>query len=287
MSTATSTSPGDSDLQCMEVWGGNGSRENHFVRPGVDVWITSQAVDCNLSGGSDLYLLSSCSSGRITRMMVAEVCGQLPHYTKLSYELRELMKQNINTIRQARFVSEISRRFAECSEHGCFATTMISTFFSPTRTLSFCNTGNPPPLLFNSQQQDWSTLKQVPKDLTITPESWCVTDFEEYQNFETKLNVDDLALCFSNAITECCDTQGRTIGMEGVFERVRKLDPTQPEQLIATLTEQIKQEHPDNLAFDDTTILLCQGTMTTVPWKDNLLAPLRYFQGATDKAKIE
>lgn len=287
MSTTAQSNLYDSDLNCMEVWGGNGSRDNHFVRPGVDVWIASQAVDRDLSGGSDLYLLSSCSSGRITRMMVAEVCGLLPQYTKLSDELGELMKQNINTIRQARFVSEISRRLAECSEHGCFATTMISTFFSPTRTLSLCNTGNPPPLLFNNQQQAWSVLKQVPEDLTVTPESWGVADLEEYQSFETKLNVDDLALCFSNAITECRDLQGRTIGMEGVFERVCKLDPTQPEQLITTLTEEIKQEHPDNLAVDDATILLCQGTKTSVPWKDNIMAPLRYFQGATDKSKIE
>ncbi len=271
----------------MEVWGGNGSRENHFVRPGVDVWITSQAVDCDLSGGSDLYLLSSCSSGRITRMMVAEICGQMPDFSKLSDELRELMKQNINTIGQARFVNEISRRFAECSEHGCFATTMICTYFSPTRSLSLCNTGNPPPLFFDSRQQDWSILKQAPANLDATPESWGVTDLEEYQNFETKLNSRDLALCFSNAITECRDARGKTIGLQGIYERVRKLDPAQPGQLISTLTAGIREEHPENLSVDDATILLCQGNQIRVPWKDNLLAPLRYFQGAIDKTEIE
>lgn len=287
MSSTIPPSLNDPGLNCMEVWGGNGSREKHLVRPGVDIWISSQAVDRNLSGGSDLYLLSSCSSGRITRMMVAEVCGQLPQYTKLSEELRELIKKNINTIRQARFVREIGRRFAECSEHGCFATTMISTFFSPTRTLSICNTGNPPPLLYNSQQKTWSVLKRVSNNLTFSLESHGVSDPQEYQEFDIKLNVGDLVLCFSNAITECRDLEGRFLGMDGVVERVCELNPTQPEKLIATLIEGIKEEHSQNLMIDDATILLCQGTKTQVSWKDNLLAPLRFLQGAADKTIIE
>ncbi|MGI9429740.1 MAG: PP2C family protein-serine/threonine phosphatase [Bythopirellula sp.] len=287
MPTTTTTQHDQRELNCMEVWGGNGTRENHFVRPGIDIWLHSQAIDANLSGSSELYLLSSCSSGRITRMMVADVCGHLPHYEKLAEELRELMKQNINTIRQARLVNEISRRLAESSEQGCFATTMIGTFFSPRRSLSLCNTGNPPPLLYNAQQQAWSVLKQALPAASVRSESWGVTEVQEYQQFETRLNVGDLALCVSNPITECRTAEGQTIGMDGILHRAAQLDPADPAKLIATMMAGIKREHPENLAVEDATVLLCQGTQTSVAWKDNLLAPLRFFQSATDKTSFE
>ena len=286
LSTYTTTKRDDSELNCMDVWGGSGTRENHFVRPGVDIWLHSQAVDSSLSGSSELYLLSSCSSGRITRMMVADVCGHLPHYERLSEELRELMKKNINTIRQARLVNEISARLSESSEHGCFATTMIGTFFSPTRSLALCNAGNPPPLLYRAELQDWSILKRARPDLSAATESLGVTDVQEYQQFETRLNVGDLVLCVSNPITECRDLEGHTIGMEGVLQRLRQMDPADPATLIKKLMAGIKREHPENLAVDDATALLCQGTKTSVPWKDNLLAPLRLFQSATDKTSF-
>ena len=287
MSTAALTNEDESSLKCMEVWGGNGSRKDYFVRPGLDAWIYSQAVSSSIAGGGDLYLLSSCSSGRITRMMVADVSSQGPHYAKLAEEIRELMKRNINTIRQTRFVREISRRLAESSEHGCIATALIGTYFAPTRKLSLCNTGNPPPLLFRAADQCWSVLKQVPQDMTASPNSFRVTDYEEYQNFESTLDSGDMLLSFSNALTECCSEDGRILGMHGLVQRVRQLDPWRPGELVAALTEEIKQEHPDNLAIDDATVLLWQGTKTSVPWRDNLLAPLRYFQGAADKTKIE
>lgn len=287
MTKATLTNEVELSLNCMEVWGGNGSRENHFVRPGLDVWIHSQAVSSSVAGGSDLYLLSSCSSGRITRMMVADVCSQGPHYAELAEKVRELMKQDINTIRQTRFVRETSRRLAESSEHGCLATALIGTYFAPTRKLSLCNTGNPPPLLFRAADQCWSVVKQVPQDKPASPNSLRVTDYEEYQNFETTLASGDILLSFSNALTECCSEDGRILGMHGLMERVRQLDPKQPGELAAALTDKIKQEHPDNLANDDATVLLWQGTKTSVPWRDNLLAPLRYFQRAADKTKIE
>ncbi|QEG37595.1 PP2C family protein-serine/threonine phosphatase [Bythopirellula goksoeyrii] len=287
MTSVTLTNENESSLKCMEVWGGNGSRKNHFVRPGLDVWIHSQAVSSSAAGGSDLYLLSSCSSGRITRMMVADVCSQGSHFAELAEEIRELMKRNINTIRQTRVVREISRRLVESSRHGCIATALIGTYFAPTRKLVLCNTGNPPPLLYRAAHQEWSVLKQVPQNTTAIHKSFMVSDFEEYQYFETQLDFGDMLLSIGNALTECRSKDGRIIGMHGLEERVRHLDPRRPGELVAALTEELKQEHRDNLSIDDATVLLWQVTKTSVPWRDNLLAPLRYFQGANDNTNIE
>lgn len=291
MSTTTSVDNSDSDLKCMEVWGGNGSRENHFVRPGLDIWIRSQSVNDSEAGGSDLHLLSSCSSGRVTRMMVADVCGQGSQFADLVDEFRELMKQNINTIRQTRFVREINRRLEAGSELGCFATMMIGTYFSPTQSFSLCNTGHPPPLLFRVAEQEWSVFKKrpgnLPENLELSGVADGMVNINEYQHFETKLQPGDLILSYSDAFTQCQTSLGRTLGVHGLLDRVRTLDCREPNQLLTRLVQQIQSEDPTNLAIDDATILLCQATKTTVPWFDNFLAPFRYLHGATDKTTIE
>jgi serine phosphatase RsbU (regulator of sigma subunit) len=224
-------------------------------------------------------------------MMVADICSQGAQFADMAKEFRELMKRNINTIRQTRFVREISRHLEASSELGCFATMMIGTYFSPTRTLSLCSTGHPPPLLFRAAEQEWSIFRKQPEG---SPESSGllgvvdgVVTIDEYQHFQTKLQPGDMVMSYSDALTECQTSAGHTLGVHGLLDRVRSLDSHEPDQLLTRLVQQIQSEDPVNLALDDATVLLCQATTTSVPWLDNLLAPLRYLQGAADKTTID
>lgn len=67
-------------MQCMEVWGGNRQVERYLETPGLEAWIYSQPHE-QASGGGDVYYVSSCASGRITRifwlMSVAMACTHL------------------------------------------------------------------------------------------------------------------------------------------------------------------------------------------------------------------
>ena len=44
-------------MQCLEVWGGNRSVEQHFRMPGLEVWLYSQPYDDAASGGGWRRLL--------------------------------------------------------------------------------------------------------------------------------------------------------------------------------------------------------------------------------------
>src|SRR6185369_3039638 len=90
-------------MNCLEVWGGNRGVEKHFHMPGLDVWLHSCPVD-NAANGGDVYYLSSCASGRISRLLVADVSGHGSPVSKLALRLRDLMRRHINRISQASFV---------------------------------------------------------------------------------------------------------------------------------------------------------------------------------------
>ena len=59
-------------MQCMEVWGGNHYSYNAFEMPGLRVWLFSRP-HANARTGGDVCSLLSCASGRITRLLLADV----------------------------------------------------------------------------------------------------------------------------------------------------------------------------------------------------------------------
>jgi hypothetical protein len=273
-------------LNCMGVWGGNGSTENHFRRPGLDLWLWSQSQRCAEAGGSDLHLVSSCASGRITRLLLADVCGLGQRFVEIARELRELMKRNINTVRQVRFVREMSCRLEDASTRGGFASTLVGTYFAPARSFAVCNAGHPPPLLYRFQERQWSVLSQVPSGPSPAEAPLGVVDLSEYQQFRVKLEAGDMLLGYSNTLTECRTARGKPLGVEGFLSRVRQLDLEQSSNLVSALATQIRYEHKENLSSEDATLLLCRATKTRVAWRDNLLAPFRLLRAVSDRTSF-
>ena len=90
------------------------------------------------------------ATGRITRLLVADVSGHGEVVCALAGELRDLMRKYVNYLDQGQFVRSMNERFLRLSTHGCFATAVVTTFFAPTNHLSLCNAGHPPPLIYRA-----------------------------------------------------------------------------------------------------------------------------------------
>jgi len=140
-------------MQCMEVWGGNRAPWSQFSVQGLNLWVHSEPFRSS-DGGGDVYYLSSCASGRITRMLLADVSG---HGASVAVALRYLMRENINFIKQTHLIASLNSQFESISATGCFATALVSTFFWPTRTLAVCNAAHPRPLFRDARTGRWSS----------------------------------------------------------------------------------------------------------------------------------
>lgn len=101
-----------------------------------------------------------------------------------------------------------------------------------------------------------------------------------YRPFEVKLDVGDIVICYTDALNEACDPDGRMLGREGLLELVRSLPIGQPREIVHTLLQRIEAMHPENLTRDDLTILLFRpnGIGVKHPVRAQMMAPLRYMQ---------
>jgi len=130
-------------MSCMEVWGGSQLTERRVEFAGLDTWVYSKPYGQAQRGG-DVYYASSCATGRITRLLLADVAGHGSSVAATAADLRLLMRRFVNRLDQTEFVRLLNRQFGELSRQSVFATAVVSTFFEPTRRLSVCNAGHPP-----------------------------------------------------------------------------------------------------------------------------------------------
>ncbi len=270
-------------MHCMEVWGGNRGVEQHFHMPGLDVWLYSRPYDDAASGG-DVYYLSSCASGRISRLLLADVSGHGPAVAQCARGLRELMRRHVNSVSQARFVAGMNEEFSHFNHDGNFATAIVSTFFASTGSLQLCAAGHPEPLLFRRQTGRWDVSTTageaaVPSQICDLPLG--VVCGVEYSQSRLNFNPGDMLLAFTDGLTETSVANDGLLGTAGLLSLVAALDATQPDRLLPSLLAALR-EHATSDPGDDLTLLLARADGSGVSWRNNLLAPFRLLQRTRD-----
>ena len=233
-----------------------------------------------MQGGGEVHYVSSCASGRITRVLIADICGSEETFRRLSCEMRNGMIRNINSIWQDRVVSDVGKKFREFASQGGCGTASVATYFAPTRSFVMCNIGNPPPLVFRARERKWEVIHGETQGTAVDHENVDgVYSEDEYRHINTKLEIDDTIVLYGNGFARSAFPAGGVVGHNRLIEALQDAPHTQPESRLAHLIGLIQG---NGVPEEDSTIMVCRVTNVGVRLRDNLLAPLRLFQRPTD-----
>lgn len=269
----TTSSP--SRMQCMEVWGNNQLLNSSVETPGLQIWAYCRPEGDSESGG-DVCYLSSCASGRITRLLLADVSGHGEAVSQIAQRLREIMRSHVNYIKQTRLVKRVDEEFDRVTAVGGFATAVALTFFAPTRSLTVCNAGHPPPLIYRAAEEAWSVYAPRGADgepVANLPLGLGVA--RQFQQAESHMEVGDMLLCYSDAITESRDTAGAMLGTAGLQRLLDEMVAVPPQELVRELLRRVHERAPESAFQDDTSLILLRATGESAGVKDTALAPFR------------
>lgn len=268
-------------MQCMEVWGGSQLTARGVEFGGLETWIYSKPYGQAQRGG-DVYYASSCATGRISRLLLADVAGHGTSVAATAADLRMLMRRFVNRLDQAEFVRLLNQQFAALSREAVFATAVVATFFAPTRRLTVCNAGHPRPLLYRASDRKWEFLShgEAPVRPSSAPRNLPLglLDITEYEQFDIELESGDCLLSYTDALIESRDADGEMLGEDGLLRIVRLLGEVQPQKLIDALLGEIAERYPDNLSEDDVTVLVMRanGREPRFALRERLGAGLRF-----------
>src|ERR1700685_732330 len=209
-------------MTCIEVWGGSQLTSNGVELSGLDVWVYSKPYGEAQRGG-DVYYVSSCATGRISRVLLADVSGHGTSVAATAADLRSLMRRFVHRLDHKELGQLLNDQFTELSSHGRFATAIVTTFFAPTRRLTLCNAGHPRPLLYRADSRTWSFLSHTGADGRPAAGNLPLglIDAVEYEQFDVELAPGDCVLSYTDALMESHDADGEVLGEKGVLRIAR------------------------------------------------------------------
>jgi len=267
-------------MQCMEVWGGSQLTSRSVALGGLDASVFSKPYGEAQRGG-DVYYASSCATGRITRLLLADVAGHGNSVAATAADLRTLMRRFVNRLDQTEFVRLLNQQFAELSKEGTFATALVTTFFSPAHRMTVCNAGHPRPLLYRAAEKEWNLLGHAGPETQTKMQNipLGMFDFAEYEHFDVDLRSGDCFLTYSDALIESRDADGEMLGEAGLLHILRLLGNVEPQKLIDTLLQEIAERYPENLSHDDVTVLVARanGQQPDYSFREKLAALFRFL----------
>ena len=244
-------------MACMEVWGGSQLTESGVELGGLDVWVYSKPYGQAQRGG-DVYYVSSCATGRISRLLLADVSGHGQTVAAMAADLRMLMRRFVNRLDHKEFVRLLNEHFTALSSNGSFATAVVTTFFAPSRRLSLCNAGHPRPLLYRAATKEWSLVghhdHHERPPLSDIPLG--MFDIADYETIDVNLEPGDVMVSYTDALMESCDADGQMLGEAGLLRIVKLLGDVPADKLINSMVREIADRYPENLAADDVTLLV-------------------------------
>ena len=249
----------------MEVWGGSQALDQSVSVPGNDVRISCTPFRGEASGG-DIYYVSNCAAGIITRFVLADVSGHGEQVSKVASDLRRLMRRHINTPNQTRFAVDLNRAFSNLDLDGRFATAVLATYFAPTDYLIICNAGHPRPLLYRAARDTWELLdartpgalatRQPGNAVGIANLPLGILDPTDYEQFALRLDLGDLVLLYTDALIEAADGAGRQLGEAGLLDLARALSPLERADVAGHLRRRVDAFAGGVPCNDDATLII-------------------------------
>lgn len=273
-------------MQCMEIWGGNCAIEKNFEAPGIDIYVHSAPYKESETGGGDIYYLTSCASGRISRFLLADVSGHGEAVAKVAVSLRDLLRANVNKISQTQFVTQMNQEFGEVADEGLFATAAVATFFEPKKTLAINVAGHPFPIYYRASKRKWEYLESAELEKGLENLPLGIHEESKYPGRKITTEVGDMFLLYSDAFIESVNSADQLLGIDGVLRILNDNDHLEPAEVISTLRANIGEMASGNLLDDDATLILGHFTSTRVQFIDNLKAPFRLLGDVCDNTHL-
>ena len=272
-------------MKCMEVAGGRMSYQASYDMPGLSMHVWSRRSDHSMHGGGEVHYISSCASGRITRLLMADICGSESIFKRLATEMRDGLMRNINSIWQNRCVTQLSKRLLDFSGLDGFATAAVATYFSPTRSFAMCNMGNPPPLVYRARERAWTVMHGEQTDQACDRSTDGVMGGDEYRHIQAKFDEGDIFVLYGNGFAQSVFPEGSYVGHAKLLSALKDSPHSDQACRLQHLIRLI-QNDGDQAPAEDSTIIVCEVSSTPVRLRDNFLAPLRLLRRPSDATQL-
>ena len=197
--------------------------------------------------GGDYYDFLNLGSRRLG-LVLGDIAGKGMGAALLMANLQAAVRSQCATAweQPERFLRSVNQLLYENTGEGSYATVFFAEYDDDTRKLRYSNCGHPPALLLRGD----NSLERLDATCTVVGlfENWdCAME-------ERVLAPGDAVLLYTDGVTEAMNGEGQQFGEERLLEAARRHREFSAEDLLAALTEEVRQFSPHEQADDITLI---------------------------------
>jgi len=151
-------------------------------------------------------------------------------------------------------VGHVHRLFIHNIRFSTFVTLFLGSFDSATHTLTFCNAGHNPPLVFHNGSSQGERARW------LWPTGAAIGIVEEPAFGEEKIRLEpgDVLLLYTDGVTEAMNEKGEEFGQDGLAEVVRQEVSSPAKVLIQRIRQELAEFTGRQSLTDDVTIVACK-----------------------------
>jgi sigma-B regulation protein RsbU (phosphoserine phosphatase) len=211
MSTLNPLPVGETPLRlaCRKIWGGNTQAALPVMMPGLSGVLRAIPKDSHIGG--DLYYLSACGAGVLSRLCIADVRGHGEGVAAFATWLEVVFSAYMNRHNPAGVLGKVNRH-ALRRGLSLMSTAVCMSYNSLSGRLEFCNAGHPHLRICRAGSDRWEAMEVTARD---TSRPWnvplAVTPQARYTVARIRLNPGDRLLIHTDGLTEAHDKEGRQL----------------------------------------------------------------------------
>jgi sigma-B regulation protein RsbU (phosphoserine phosphatase) len=206
--------------------------------------------------GGDYFDFIDFSNG-LHGLAIADVAGHgvsaSLHMASIQALLRTLVPVNKSP---AEVMRQLHKLFIHNVRFETFVTFFIGAFDSSTKTLTFCNAGHQPPLVFRkTKSKEESVVMLRPTGAAIG-----LVEEAEFGEKTIDLQEGDLLVLYTDGITEAVNTHNQEFGRERLETLIRQVERMPVKVVVQKIRRSLEEFSEGKPLADDTTIVIYRIT---------------------------
>lgn len=264
-SSNTESRQASMEFACHEIWGGNRSILSPIELPGIRGSLYSKS--CDGHRGGDIYYLSVCGSGLLSRFCIADVTGHGEAVASVGSAVHAQMRRFMNRFDQRRILKRLNHKLIDDGFEG-MATAVSCTYFPPTRTLSISSAGHEPAFWYRAQSRQWERLA-ISDSGRLSNVALGVDPRVRYTRRRVRVRHGDKLVIVTDGVLEARNTADNLFGaqrLEACLDQHRQAEcPGIVQSILRRLDEHAA---PDWREQDDVTMLVLEfaDNLDANPW---------------------
>jgi sigma-B regulation protein RsbU (phosphoserine phosphatase) len=206
--------------------------------------------------GGDYFDFVDFSNG-LPGLAIADVAG---HGVSASLHMASIQALLRTLVPVSKSPAEVMRQVHKLFIHNIrfetFVTFFIGAFDSSTKTLTFCNAGHQPPLVFRkTKSKEESVVMLRPTGAAIG-----LVEEAEFGEKTIDLQEGDLLVLYTDGITEAVNTHNQEFGRERLETLIRQVERMPVKVVVQKIRRSLEEFSEGKPLADDTTIVIYRIT---------------------------